>query len=165
MSPTSVRPSAVTLGEGLAVLVARPGPLEDSATFDRTAGGAEANVATVLAQLDVDAGWVSRVGDDGFGRYLVADLARRGVDVSAVVIDPDRPTAVYVKERGSGSGRRPTWPRRQPDALLPHRIRGQRAVAGGPHGSGGPATARQVGARARHRDYRRAFGIGDPADR
>ena len=74
MSTTSVRPSAVTLGEGLAVLVARPGPLEDSATFDRTAGGAEANVATVLAQLDVDAGWVSRVGDDGFGRYLVRNL-------------------------------------------------------------------------------------------
>ena len=103
-STTSVRPSAVTLGEGLAVLVARPGPLEDSATFDRTAGGAEANVATVLAQLDVDAGWVSRVGDDGFGRYLVRNLARRGVDVSAVSIDPARPTAVYVKERGGGSG-------------------------------------------------------------
>ena len=103
MSTTSVRPSAVTLGEGLAVLVARPGPLEDSATFDRTAGGAEANVATVLAQLDVDAGWVSRVGNDGFGRYLVRNLARRGVDVSAVTIDPARPTAVYVKERGGGS--------------------------------------------------------------
>ena len=104
ISPTSVWPSAVTLGEGLAVLVARPGPLEDSATFDRTAGGAEANVATVLAQLDVEAGWISRVGNDGFGRYLVRHLARRGIDVAAVVVDPARPTAVYVKERGSGSG-------------------------------------------------------------
>ncbi|MFD0362269.1 sugar kinase [Nocardia sp. GCM10030253] len=102
---TSTRARAVTIGEGLAVLVARPGPLEDSEIFERTAGGAESNVATVLAQLGVDAAWISRVGDDGFGRYLVEHLADRGVDVSAVVTDPTRPTAVYVKERGSGSGR------------------------------------------------------------
>ena len=104
ISPTWARPSAVTLGEGLAVLVGRPGPLEDSGSFDRTAGGAEANVAAVLAQFDVDTAWLSRVGNDGFGRYLVRHLARRGVDVSGVVVDPARPTAIYVKERGGGSG-------------------------------------------------------------
>ncbi|MEV0295390.1 sugar kinase [Nocardia sp. NPDC050710] len=103
--PTPARPRAVTVGEGLAVLVARPGPLEDSESFERTAGGAEANVATVLAQLGVDAAWISRVGADGFGRYLVDHLARRGVDVSAVVTDPARPTGLYVKEPGAGSGR------------------------------------------------------------
>lgn len=102
-SPTPIRPRAVTLGEGLAVLIAQPGPLEDSATFDRAAGGTEANVAMVLAQLDVEAGWISRVGNDGFGRYLVRHLARHGIDVAAVVVDPARPTAVYVKERGGGS--------------------------------------------------------------
>ncbi|MGW4848982.1 sugar kinase [Nocardia brasiliensis] len=103
--PTSTRPRAVTVGEGLAVLVAQPGPLEESDTFERTAGGAEANVATVLPQLGVDTAWLSRIGSDGFGRYLIAHLAARGVDVSAVVTDPTRPTAVYVKERGSGSGK------------------------------------------------------------
>ncbi|WP_330232270.1 sugar kinase [Nocardia sp. NBC_00508] len=103
--PTSGRPRAVTVGEGLAVLVARPGPLEESDTFERTAGGAEANVATVLAQLGVDAAWLSRVGEDGFGRYLVGHLAAHGVNVAAVVTDQARPTAVYVKERGSGSGK------------------------------------------------------------
>lgn len=84
------------------MLVAQPGPLEESTTFERTAGGAEANVATVLAQLGVGISWISRVGDDGFGRYLVGQLSRRGIDVSAVVTDPARPTAVYVKERGTG---------------------------------------------------------------
>ncbi len=96
---------AVTVGEGLAVLIARPGPLEDSPVFERGAAGAEANVAGVLTQLGVPTAWVSRVGDDGFGRYLVRQLAERGVDTSAVTVDPARPTAVYVKERGSGSGR------------------------------------------------------------
>ncbi|WP_280235250.1 sugar kinase [Nocardia cyriacigeorgica] len=103
--PTSERPRVVTIGEGLAVLVARPGPLAESETFERTAGGAEANVATVLGQLGIEAAWLSRVGADGFGRYLLGHLAARGVDVSAVVTDPDRPTGLYVKERGSGSGR------------------------------------------------------------
>ncbi|WP_324192640.1 sugar kinase [Nocardia transvalensis] len=103
--PTPTRPRAVTVGEGLAVLVARPGPLEDSPVFERTAGGAEANVATVLTQLGIDTSWISRVGDDGFGRYLVRHLTERGVDTSAVYTDPARPTGIYVKERGSGSGR------------------------------------------------------------
>ena len=166
ISPTSVRPRAVTLGEGLAVLVARPGPLEDSATFERTAGGAEANVATVLAQLDVEAGWISRVGNDGFGRYLVRHLARRGIDVVRGRHRPRSPDGGVrqgTRRRLRGGGR--PGRRREPHALLPHRIRRERTVAGRPHGSGSQATARQVGARARHRDYHRAVGIGDPADR
>ncbi|MFD3746870.1 sugar kinase [Nocardia sp. NPDC058633] len=101
---TTTRPRAVTVGEGLAVLIAGAGPLERSARFDRGAGGAEANVAVVLAQLDVSAAWLSRVGDDGFGRYLVAELGAQGVDVSAVAVDPTRPTGLYIKERGAGSG-------------------------------------------------------------
>ncbi|MFC4123444.1 sugar kinase [Nocardia rhizosphaerae] len=100
---TSAAPRAVTVGEGMAVLVAQPGPLEQSARFERGVGGAEANVAMVLSQLGVSASWLSRVGDDGFGRYLLTQLAAAGVDVGAVAIDPARPTGVYVKERGAGS--------------------------------------------------------------
>ncbi|MGV8874924.1 MAG: sugar kinase [Rhodococcus sp. (in: high G+C Gram-positive bacteria)] len=96
-------PRAVCVGEGLVVLVAEPGALENSDTFHRTSGGAEANVARVFAQLGVDATWISRVGNDGFGRYLVRQLAAAGVDVSGVAIDDERPTGMYVKERGSGS--------------------------------------------------------------
>ncbi|WP_245722174.1 sugar kinase [Nocardia crassostreae] len=101
---TPARPRAITVGEGLAVLIARPGPLEDSPTFDRSAGGAEANVAAVLARLGVETAWMSRVGADGFGRFLTLHLAERGVDTAAVTVDPARPTGVYVKERGGGSG-------------------------------------------------------------
>lgn len=97
-------PRAVCVGEGLVVLVAEPGPLEDSATFHRSAGGAEANVARVFRELGVDASWISRVGDDGFGRYLVGQLIEAGVDTSAVTIDEERPTGMYVKQRGAGSG-------------------------------------------------------------
>lgn len=97
-------PRAVCVGEGLVVLVAEPGALEDSDSFRRSAGGAEANVARVLVQLGVSTSWLSRVGDDGFGRYLLHQLGESGVDVSAVSVDPARPTGIYVKERGAGTG-------------------------------------------------------------
>ncbi|MDQ1179275.1 sugar kinase [Rhodococcus sp. SORGH_AS_0301] len=103
-SPGAATPRVVCVGEGLVVMVAQPGPLEHSDTFERSAGGAEANVARVLAQLDVEASWLSRVGDDGFGRYLMETMRASGVDTSAVIVDQTRTTGMYVKERGSGSG-------------------------------------------------------------
>ncbi|WP_229759002.1 sugar kinase [Peterkaempfera bronchialis] len=100
-------PAAVCVGESMVVLVAdRPGPLEDVPSFRRDAGGAESNVACGLTALGIPAAWISRVGDDGFGRHLTGALAARGVDVSAVAVDPLRPTGLYVKEIG-GDGSRP----------------------------------------------------------
>ncbi|WP_286344819.1 sugar kinase [Frondihabitans sucicola] len=93
-----------SVGEALTVLVPRvPGALESSETFVRSVGGAELNVAVGLASRGVPAALLTRVGDDGFGRHLVAEAAEHGVDVSAVEIDPVRPTGLYVKEVGAGS--------------------------------------------------------------
>ena len=92
---------AVCVGETMAVLVPeRPGPLERAEFFRRGIGGAESNVACGLAALGVSASWISRVGADGFGRLLITQLAERGVDTSAVAVDPHRPTGLYVKEIG-----------------------------------------------------------------
>jgi 2-dehydro-3-deoxygluconokinase len=59
--------------------------------------GAEANVAVGLAAAGVAAAWVGRLGADGLGAFLRAELERRGVDVAAVAIDPGRPTGCYAK--------------------------------------------------------------------
>jgi 2-dehydro-3-deoxygluconokinase len=92
---------AVCIGETMAVLVPeQPGPLEQAEVFRRTVGGAESNVACGLAALGVPTAWISRVGADGFGRLIRSQLADRGVDTSAVAIDPHRPTGLYVKEIG-----------------------------------------------------------------
>jgi 2-dehydro-3-deoxygluconokinase len=80
------------------------GPLEDVERFHRAVGGAESNVACGLAALQVPTAWISRVGRDGFGRLLLAELTARGVDTSAVEYDPHRATGLYVKEIGGGSG-------------------------------------------------------------
>ncbi|WP_245633970.1 sugar kinase [Amycolatopsis jejuensis] len=83
---------------------AEPGPPDEVRTWLRTIGGAESNVACHLPALGVPSGWVSAVGDDPFGRALVRAIAAAGVDVRGVVVDPVRPTGLYVKESGaSGS--------------------------------------------------------------
>ncbi|HWS51357.1 MAG TPA: sugar kinase [Microbacterium sp.] len=92
-------PLAVCFGEGLVALVpATAAPLEDCRTFHRSLAGAEWNAAIALASAGIRTAVVSRVGDDGFGRFLTAELRRHGVDDSAVEIDADAPTGLYVKE-------------------------------------------------------------------
>jgi 2-dehydro-3-deoxygluconokinase len=96
-------PLTVCIGESLAVLQpAIPGPLADVATFTRTAGGAESNVARGLVGLGLRAAWVGAVGDDGFGEHLLRTLAADGVDTSGATIDRARPTGLYVKETREG---------------------------------------------------------------
>jgi 2-dehydro-3-deoxygluconokinase len=93
--------AVLCVGETMAVFTpAEAGPPEQVRTWVRGTGGAESNVACALAALGVPVGWVSAVGDDPFGRAVVASVAEAGVDVSHVVVDPTRPTGLYVKEAG-----------------------------------------------------------------
>ncbi|UVS78978.1 2-dehydro-3-deoxygluconokinase [Actinokineospora sp. UTMC 2448] len=98
-------PEVLCLGESMAVFVpGEDGPADQVRTWVRDVGGAESNVACALAGLGVPTGWVSAVGDDPFGRAVVAAVAAAGVDVSGVAVDPTRPTGVYIKEaNASGS--------------------------------------------------------------
>ncbi|WP_344658085.1 sugar kinase [Catenulispora subtropica] len=94
-------PWAVCVGESMAALLPDvPGPLEGVGSFTVSVGGAESNVACALHALGVPSAWVSRVGDDGFGRRLTGELASRGVDTSGVIVDPVLPTGLYFKEIG-----------------------------------------------------------------
>ncbi|MFF1816155.1 sugar kinase [Kribbella sp. NPDC058245] len=103
---TETEPAAVVcLGEAMIMLAGAAGPLEDVETFRRSVGGAECNVAGGLAGLGVPTSWVSRLGDDGFGRQVLRDLRGRGVEVGGVELDPNRPTALYVKESIDGRSR------------------------------------------------------------
>ncbi|MGZ3101143.1 sugar kinase [Streptomyces sp. H62] len=102
--PTSTAPGVVdvvALGESMVTfLPSRPGRLADVPSFDRGIGGAESNVACVLAAVGHSARWVGRAGADGFGDHLVEAIGAYGVDVSAVRRDPDRPTGVYFRTAG-----------------------------------------------------------------
>lgn len=91
----------VALGESMVTfLPSRPGRLADVPSFVRGIGGAESNVACVLASAGHTVRWVGRVGADGFGDHLVEAIAAYGVDTSAVRRDPARPTGIYFRTAG-----------------------------------------------------------------
>ncbi len=62
--------------------------------FAKYVGGSAANTAVGLARLGVATGMIARVGHDPFGRYLLAALAREGVDTRMTTMDPALPTGL-----------------------------------------------------------------------
>lgn len=95
----------VTFGEAMLLLVAdRPGPIEDAESFVKRTAGAETNVAIGLARLGLGVGWVSRLGTDSMGRYLLQAMRREGIDCSHVVSDPTQRTGLQFKGRVAGGG-------------------------------------------------------------
>jgi 2-dehydro-3-deoxygluconokinase len=91
--------TAACIGETMAALVpAGLEPLEFAATLRVDVAGAESNVAMYLADHAVRARWVSRLGDDAFGRRVARTIGAAGVDVSGVALDPARPTGLLFKD-------------------------------------------------------------------
>lgn len=92
-------PDLVTIGETMIVLnpVFR-GPLGSVPMFRRSIGGAESNVAIAAARLGISAGWISRLGDDELGQYVLKTIRGEGVDTSRVIMDPRGRTGVFFKE-------------------------------------------------------------------
>ncbi|WP_105567301.1 5-dehydro-2-deoxygluconokinase [Microbacterium halophytorum] len=72
--------------------------LEEVSTFGKYLGGTAANVTVAAARHGHRPALISRVGDDPFGRYLLAELARLGVDNSHVRVDPALKTPVTFCE-------------------------------------------------------------------
>ncbi|CAG6390595.1 2-dehydro-3-deoxygluconate kinase [Actinacidiphila cocklensis] len=91
----------VCVGETMAALVPEPvGPLVAAAGLRVAVAGAESNVAMYLADHGIPVRWVSALGDDPFGRRVLAEVAAPGVDVGGVRVDPTRPTGLLVKDPG-----------------------------------------------------------------
>jgi 2-dehydro-3-deoxygluconokinase len=88
-----------TLGEALVVMdpVSR-GPLRHVSGFEKNLGGAELNVAVGLSRLGHKAGWAGRLGDDEFGKEILAFASGEGVDVSRTSLDSEASTGLYFKE-------------------------------------------------------------------
>lgn len=61
------------------------GPMEEAVTFTKYVGGSPANTAVAMANLGLKVGYVGKVSDDQFGRFVVRYLAEKGVDTSHIV--------------------------------------------------------------------------------
>lgn len=97
----------VTIGDGMITFdPATKGPLRFVNTFERKIGGAELNVMLGCARLGLQAGWISRLGKDEFGRHIVNTVRGEGVDVSEVHLMNGYATSLNFKEvQESGEGR------------------------------------------------------------
>lgn len=89
----------VTIGESMVVFTpTSDGFMRNASHFTKKIGGAESNVAVGLARLGHRAGWISKLGDDEFGKAILAFLKGENVDVSQVTFDQEAPTGIYFKE-------------------------------------------------------------------
>lgn len=72
------------------------GRLEDMGSFNKYIGGSPTNIACGAARLGLKSGLITRVGDEHMGRFIREQLVREGVDVTGVVNDPERLTALVL---------------------------------------------------------------------
>src|SRR5438046_2443656 len=88
--------TAVCLGEALIDFVADVAgvSLIECPGFRKAPGGAPGNVAVGLARLGVGAGFLGKVGEDPFGRFLEKTFAEAGVDTRWMRFDPQTRTGL-----------------------------------------------------------------------
>ncbi|MVV48584.1 sugar kinase [Pseudomonas sp. PB120] len=90
----------LSFGETMAMFVAEhAGELANVGHFHKRIAGADSNVAIGLSRLGFNVAWLSRVGADSLGRFVVDTLAKEGLDCSNVVIDTAHPTGFQLKSR------------------------------------------------------------------
>ena len=63
-------------------------------------GGDTSNAVIAAARQGARTAYLSRVGDDHFGRMLLDLWQAEGVDISAVARDPQAPTGLYFVNHG-----------------------------------------------------------------
>lgn len=96
----STQLDVITIGEAMAMFVAsQSGDLAAAEQFVKRVAGAELNVATGLARLGLKVGWVSRVGGDSFGRYVLQQLAKENIDSYGVTTDERFATGFQLKSK------------------------------------------------------------------
>ena len=88
----------VTLGETMVLFqTMQDGSIKYAPMLGKTLGGAESNVAIGLSRLGVPARWISKLGTDPFGDYILSTLKGEDVEVEAIR-DQQNPTGLMFKE-------------------------------------------------------------------
>ncbi|WP_096190186.1 aminoimidazole riboside kinase [Evansella halocellulosilytica] len=81
----------ISLGEALIDFI----PLDQTnTTYQKSPGGAPANVAVGIARLGIKSTFVGKVGDDVLGRFLQVTLQNHGVQTHPLALTAEVPTGV-----------------------------------------------------------------------
>lgn len=95
MSPPQL--DVISVGEPMVEFNQVPG---DPRRYLQGFGGDTMNAMIAAARQGARAGYVTRLGDDDFGRLFLDLWREEGLDASGVAIDADAPTAVYFVTHG-----------------------------------------------------------------
>lgn len=89
----------ILFGEPMALFVARtPGDLADVESFSRLLSGAEVNVAIGLRRLEHTVAYVTKLGQDPFGRYIEKKLQSEEIETK-ITYDPEHQTGFQLKSQ------------------------------------------------------------------
>ncbi|WP_032093299.1 sugar kinase [Necropsobacter rosorum] len=90
----------ITYGEAMAMFVAKEtGDLSSITDFTKRAAGAELNVAIGLARLGFNVAWLSKIGNDSLGRFILSLLKKEKIYDGLVRIDKQHPTGFQIKSK------------------------------------------------------------------
>lgn len=90
----------ITFGEAMTMFMAeQPGPLHEIKRYTKELAVAETNVAIGLARLGLRAGWVSKVGNDPFGTFIMKRLQEEYVNTDCVLVDSEHATGFQIKSK------------------------------------------------------------------
>ncbi len=93
----------VTFGETMVMFSPeQSGPLRYVQSFQKKIAGSESNVAIGLVRLGHSCSWISRIGQDEFGQFILHEIRGEGVDTTGVIVDAQLPTGIMFKEVRSG---------------------------------------------------------------
>lgn len=89
----------VTIGETMVSFVPQPQvSLRFGASLTMRIAGAESNTAIGVSTYGHSTSYISRVGQDCFGQYILRMIRAEGVDASGVLADEHHPTGLMFKE-------------------------------------------------------------------
>ncbi len=92
--------SILLVGEPMGLFIAgTTGPLESVDTFTLTTCGAELNVAIGLKRLGQPVSYMTKVGDDPFGRKIINRMKDTGIATDSVLYSETHPTGFMFKEK------------------------------------------------------------------
>ncbi|MGY3712115.1 sugar kinase [Lactococcus petauri] len=93
-------PKFITIGEPLVVMASQDldVSLDEAVHFKKYLAGAEFNVALGINRLEHSVGYISKVGSDTFGRFIVEAAQEAGLDTRNLIYDENLLTGVYLKQ-------------------------------------------------------------------
>lgn len=90
----------ILIGEPLGLLTAQEyGDLKDVSLFKRSLAGAEVNVGIGLSRLDYAIQYITRVGEDPIGSYIVKAMTKEKIGTNFISTDSNFQTGLMMKNK------------------------------------------------------------------